>query len=249
MEEDLVRLLIDLCKSHPYGVLIAFALFLVLKFGNTLNGLIAGPPKTLAGKALDRASTNVRKDAVGTLKLPGRASRFVRIAPEKESKPGFIRPGFMLVLATAYLVLISMHACSPSAIENQATIAHNSARLANAAEPLVMQEYERLGRVALDRACCDREAMHSALEAHKRQWEPVVLAWEASALAHGAWRRQVEDCRRAPDERCEASAIELGLEAARTLLTARCSLRRLGREDLDPIPGPALCPSGDGGVS
>lgn len=78
MDVILISALAEALKGHPHGAAIMVALLTAWWLASIVNGKMKGPPKSLAGKLLDTVSGNPREDAAGSVKMPGRRSRFVR---------------------------------------------------------------------------------------------------------------------------------------------------------------------------
>jgi len=143
------------------------------------------------------------------------------------------------------VTLGALLSCSGSAVQQQARALDISARLFNAARPVWIAAYEAEGERLLHEACpappCARAALEAVQDAHDRRWSPVAITWEAVKVAHDAWRLEIERCRQADAGQCEESLGRLGAAFLSSALRFRCSLRALGRTDLDPMPGAFSC--------
>lgn len=116
----------------------------------------------------------------------------------------------------------------------QARVADTAALAINRAMPLVVAEYNRIGREVLQASCCSRSAMSAALSSHQRRWAPIIVAWEAAKVSHDAWRVALAECSAQPQ--CELRVDTRAADFVQRVLAARCELSNAGRGDLDPLP-------------
>lgn len=148
----------------------------------------------------------------------------------------------------AFLVT-NLLACDPNGLRAQASTANVLARGINTvARPALLQAYESGGEQALRRACpsppCDRGMLERTLQEHDRGWAVVFASYQAAKVAHDVWRREIERCRQRPSEEqriCAPMVGRLAQDVLGLLTVFRCAVRTVGREDLDPMPGPISC--------
>jgi len=134
--------------------------------------------------------------------------------------------------------------CPMSAVQQQATVADVAAHTFNRALPVVVDAYEADVRGAIDRACCDRAAMEAAAARTQARWLPVRAAWEATRVAHDAWRVELERCRHLADGgACGPTLPGLLANFTDRITAARCAVRALGHPELDVFPGTPACPA------
>lgn len=162
--------------------------------------------------------------------------------------------------ALLWVLAVWLCACSATAVQRQVISADVSARAINRALPVVVQEYERAGREVLRTACrtdvpdgCTNAVLHEARAGHERRWRPVMVAWEATRIAHSRWRLALEACRAhladAGTEDAGACSVSLGDLATAAMAAAnemRCALRAID-VSLDLLPGALTCDR-DGGA-
>lgn len=240
----------------PYGVRVFLGILLLFwAFATTFTAALRAVPEERYN-ALEKASPRLGHFFRALRKWGTDVVAFVR-----ELVRAFVgnwrQPPPLPLLLVALVGAASLGACSPSAIQRQATAAHYTAEAANRALPLVRAEYLRAGRRVIDDACCDEARMREALAAHQRRWRPVIVAWEGARVTHDAWRLALERCRSQLGDggtddagTCGPTLGELAARALDAMVSMRCALRTLDPA-LDPLPGPLSCSATtttDGGV-
>lgn len=152
-----------------------------------------------------------------------------------------VRRAWLWAHLAVALAALALDACASGPVRAQAAAANTAALAFNRALPVVVAEYEREGRAAIDAACCDAAAMRTALATHQTRWQPVVLGWELARIAHDDWRAALERCRDQPAEVCMPGVERTALTFVDSVVRARCAVRVIGRADLDPLPDPPAC--------
>jgi hypothetical protein len=141
----------------------------------------------------------------------------------------------------------SLAGCSGTAVERQALAADALAKTMNrVTRPALVEAYRLECGRAIRASCpappCDRAVVMAAFETCDRTWRAVFGAYEGVARAHGVYRLALERCRASGAASCPPDVAR----AAGDLLAAgtgyRCEVRRVGRADLDPLPGELACP-------
>lgn len=191
------------------------------------------------GKSLVRAVARGALDTLGPDDAPGGGAR-----SNPRGEGGFAWGRLPLLFAVA-LPLLALHLtrCSSTQVHQQAVAATALSGAANRAVPLLLDAYHH----DVDAAVAQGRVQFNAT---RSRWVPVWSAWEAARLAHDQWAGALMACQSdAQDPRCaqlptaEAAALD-------ALLGWRCSVRGLGRPDLDPLPAalPLACDAPDGGA-
>jgi hypothetical protein len=258
-----MRTLWTWCLAHPEAALTAVVAFLLVLWkrvpAETRAAIEQRHPRLVnavrVGYALFpdlvKAAAAARAVKTGTPKTPPDLPPVLDPA-KGEILPRSSAPPLAVLLLAALSLGGGLHACSGTAIQRQAAVAHVTAQTANRALEVVVAEYDRAGSAALRAACCDRQAMRDALTTHRARWRPVIVAWDIARVAHDAWAIELEACRAGMDAgpdagSCGPSLGQLASRALSTFTALRCALRAVG-PDLDPIPGALACAAPDGGL-
>lgn len=148
----------------------------------------------------------------------------------------------LLALAAVAFCLIG-EGCGDAAVRRQVQAAEIKARLFNAALPLWINAYEDECSGAIDNA--PPAEAQAALHRCVAKWSRVKLAWESMRVAHNAWRRGLEQCRRTgSNTRCTTLTVEHAQVFLRAVDDWRCVVRRAGHAELDKFPGSPDCAEG-----
>lgn len=132
------------------------------------------------------------------------------------------------------LLVLVLTSCTPSALEIQARTADTLARAVNAATPELVNQEEKLGFAAIEKADT-KEHAQAALQVLEQQWKPVWVAVDVLAAAQSAWATAIEN-------KAEPSpALFFGI------LKAACSLAKTVGEVAPSVAGQlsalsAACP-------
>lgn len=157
-------------------------------------------------------------------------------------------------VALLVLAVLPVASCSSSQVHVESVTVDAIARAARAAQPQVLAEYEREGHAAITSACCSQAAMEAALAGVDRRWSVVIASWELTRVAGNRLRDLLMACQTDPSALdggiCTMPGFaEASADFMADLTDARCSLRAIGRADLDHVPGgPPACPLPDGGA-
>jgi hypothetical protein len=158
--------------------------------------------------------------------------------------------GLLLVNALAGGILsavLVLEGCGPTAVQQQATIAHLTAETWNeVGKPTLLAAYREDQRQLVDRHCppgCSAAAATEARQAVaslRARWGPVWDSLETARADHDAWRAELEFCRRRPEGEqtlCLPRVEALMLHFVQRVGVYRCQLRAVGHPELDPFDG------------
>lgn len=153
-------------------------------------------------------------------------------------------------MRAAVLALV-LAACSGSAVQQQARVAHEAARAFNTVLlPSLEQGFELEQRQALDRDCpehCSTETASAAVAPVRASWDPIWIQVEGVRRDHDTWRVELEVCRGSDAGECMPRLDALARRLMGRLTELRCTLRASGRARLDTLPGVPACEVRDGG--
>jgi hypothetical protein len=155
------------------------------------------------------------------------------------------RLGAFVALAIIILALF-VQACTPRALQVQAALANDIAKVANTIQPFLMRTYEAQGDRIIEFAVLEvhqHPEQHDAIvakaavdiDALEAKWRPTFVAWEAFAAAHNAWATAID-----------AHNADLAAKLAPRMLDAYCKVQSVAVPDLPKEMlevGGLVCPS------